>query len=347
MGRRQLNGKVLAGYVFAAATLAWVFHDVGLAPITTMLSGLGAIWLLPAVACDVLSYICQGERWRLLLHPVGDLPLREAVKAIYAGLFTNEIVPLRLGEVVRAYAAGKAMRRPATSLIPSIAVERLIDSFWMAAGISLVLLFVPLPHDFARAAELFGSVIAALVVLFVCLVGRPPASLMRWSETRQSRLRSITGSAIAGIVRVGLNGRLAAAVGWSLALLLLQAAAFWLVMIACNLPLSYGAAAAVFLIVHLGTALPNAPANVGAFQFFTVMGLQLFGVDKSTAAAFSVVVFAVLTFPLWVLGLAAVSSTGVTLARIRAAAGAAEKPMPGVAPETYRSVERVWPEKPF
>ena len=317
MGRGHLNLKSLGGLLFALCALIWVFHDVKLSAIASMAGSIAGWWLVPAVVCDVLSYICQGVRWQLLVQPLGNLTLRRAAQAIYAGLFTNEVVPLRFGEVVRAYLAARAIGQPLTSLIPSIAVERLIDSFWLAVGCGVMLLFVPLPPEFTRAAEVFGVLIAGLSGVFVLLVLKPPRFIHRWSKSRNGPLRPAIGGLLSGIGDVGLNRRLAGAVAYSLALLLLQAAAFWLVMIACRLPLGYGSAAAVFLIVHLGTALPNAPANVGAFQFFTVLGLQLFGVDKATAASFSVVVFVVLTLPLWILGFAAISTAGVTLAEIR------------------------------
>jgi hypothetical protein len=49
-----------------------------------------------------------------------------------------------------------------------------------------------------------------------------------------------------------------------------------------------------------------------------VIALTLFGIDKTFATGFSVVVFVVLTVPLWVLGsLALGRSTGATLASIR------------------------------
>jgi glycosyltransferase 2 family protein len=73
----------------------------------------------------------------------------------------------------------------------------------------------------------------------------------------------------------------------------------------------------VFLIVRLGTAIPNAPANVGTFQFFVVAGLTFFGLDKTAAAAFSIAVFLVLTIPLWLIGSIALSRTGLTLQNIR------------------------------
>lgn len=88
-------------------------------------------------------------------------------------------------------------------------------------------------------------------------------------------------------------------------------------MKAYHLPVSLAGAMAVFLIVHLGTAIPNNPANVGSFQFFTVLGLGLVGVEKGPAAGFSAVVFLILTLPLWMIGAVALSRTGLTFAGIR------------------------------
>ncbi len=92
-------------------------------------------------------------------------------------------------------------------------------------------------------------------------------------------------------------------------------------MRACGLDLSLWAGAVVLLVVHIGTAIPNAPSNVGTYQFFCVVGLELFGIDKTLATGFSVVVFIVLTIPLWVLGLLAVSRSGMTLSFIRSEIG--------------------------
>jgi hypothetical protein len=74
---------------------------------------------------------------------------------------------------------------------------------------------------------------------------------------------------------------------------------------------------AVFLIVYFGTALPNAPANVGAYQFFCVLGLRLFGVDKTLATGFSIVVFILLTLPLIVVGFFAMARSGLTIRTLR------------------------------
>jgi hypothetical protein len=52
---------------------------------------------------------------------------------------------------------------------------------------------------------------------------------------------------------------------------------------------------------------------VGTYQFFTVVGLTLLGVDKTLATGFSVVVFLLLTIPLWAIGFLALSRSGTSL----------------------------------
>jgi hypothetical protein len=56
---------------------------------------------------------------------------------------------------------------------------------------------------------------------------------------------------------------------------------------------------------------------VGTFQFFTVVGLLLFGVHKTEATGFSLVAFLVITLPLLGLGFLALSRSGTTLWSIR------------------------------
>lgn len=107
----------------------------------------------------------------------------------------------------------------------------------------------------------------------------------------------------------------------SLAVLLGQILAFWLMLQACALRLGFWAGAVVLLVVRLGTAIPNAPANVGSYQFFVVVGLSLFGVEKAAATGFSFVVFAALTLPLWLIGLLALSHSGMTLSGVRGRIG--------------------------
>jgi len=73
----------------------------------------------------------------------------------------------------------------------------------------------------------------------------------------------------------------------------------------------------VFLIVHFGTLLPNAPGNAGVYQFFCVLGLTLFGLPKTAAAGFSIVVYVLLEGPTWLIGFLVLAQNRLKIASIR------------------------------
>jgi len=99
--------KEAAAWVVAAACLAWVLRGIDLRRLWVEVLRLRWGWVALAVASQVLSYVAQGWRWQLLLKPVGTISVPRASQAIYAGLFTNEVLPLRVGEMVRAWLVGR------------------------------------------------------------------------------------------------------------------------------------------------------------------------------------------------------------------------------------------------
>lgn len=311
--------KSALGYLVALGCLIWVFHDIHLDRLWESFIHINWWLITLAIGFDIASYYCQGIRWELLLRQLGKISPLRATQAIYAGLFTNEIVPLRPGELVRAYLVSRWLPAEFISVIPSLAVERLFDGMWLALAIAAAAFYVPLPKDVLNAEEILGVLMIIALGWFAYLMfGKrraPNADDSGWKLLRAAKkFFARLGSELR---QIGASTAFYRAAAVSLLVLVCQIIAFWLVLRACGLELSLLAGVVVLLIVHLGTAIPNAPSNVGTYQFFTVVGLELFHVDKTLATGFSVVVFTVLTVPLWVLGLLAISRTGMTLATMR------------------------------
>ena len=95
--------KAGLGYALAAACLVWAFHDVKLEPLWRDAGRIEWPWMALAVVFDVLSYVCQGARWAVLLRRQGRITALQTTRAVYAGLFVNELLPLRVGEALRAW----------------------------------------------------------------------------------------------------------------------------------------------------------------------------------------------------------------------------------------------------
>jgi uncharacterized protein (TIRG00374 family) len=262
-----------------------------------------------------------GLRWARLLRAAGRLPFLRAVQAIYAGLFTNEILPMRAGYAVQTYLGARFIGRPATTVIPSMIVGAIIDGLWAALALGLVALILPLSSSLVTATKWFIIAVSVLAGAAAAVIIRPPRVIERWSQQPDAGWKGVVKVFITqvahGVGQVRNLRDLVLAFTYSAAFLMLQALAFWLMMKSYRLDIPFYAGAAVFLIVHLGTAIPNAPSNVGSYQLFTVLGLGMFGVDKTRAAGFSVVVFVLLTLPIWIIGLIAWRRSGLTLGTIR------------------------------
>jgi glycosyltransferase 2 family protein len=340
--------KRLLGYLFAAACLVWVFHDIDFHEFAAHAKSIAWWAVAVGIACDILSYVCQGFRWKMLLRPTGELPVIRTTQAIYAGLFTNEMVPLRAGEIVRMFLVARWLGVEFIAILPSYLVGRMFDAIWLGIAVGLAALFVPLPHRLIVGEEALGVIILVLTAVFVLAVAKKKKSIGASPSAKQGKPpgasaaveqgQSIGSSAAAravrrprflprlvaetagGLAKIGVTrGFFLAALG-SAGILVFQMLAFWLIMVAMDLPLSIWQGAVALLIVHMGTAIPNAPSNVGSYQFFTVVALAIFGVDKTAAASFSVVAFVLLTIPLWLIGFAAIRKTGMSFAELRAEA---------------------------
>jgi glycosyltransferase 2 family protein len=315
--------KTVLGYVIAIACLIWVFHDIHFDRLFSEIKNISWGLIILAVIFDILGYYMQGFRWQFLLKPLGQINSIKTTQAIYAGLFTNEIVPFRIGEFVRTYLVSRWLSISFWSVIPSLLVERFFDGIWLAIGVAITAMLVELPRNLVDAADILGVITISTIIIFVYLVFRKEKAISSRAATGKQHFRlakiitSFLDRLANGIKSIGISRSFFASFFASALVLIFQMIAFWLVMKGYGLNLSIWVGAAVMLIVHLGTAIPNAPSNVGAYQFFCVVGLAIFGIDKTTATGFSVVVFIILTVPLWLLGFWAISRSGMTLKQIR------------------------------
>lgn len=311
------------GYFVGAACLFWLFRDLNFGRLAQSLAGVDWRGLVAGVALGLIAYLCVAWEWRLLLQPAGSLPFRRAAQAVLAGRFANDVLPMQAGYLVRAFLASRWMRVSLAATLPSLIVERLWDGIWVALGIGLVSLFVPLPPDALQARNLLATTVLAGAIAVVAVV------LLRGKASAGSTLSADSHGGLLGRVRLFV-GRLAdgmrdiirsrlwpAVVGLSLLKLAVQALAFLAILQAWGFQLSIWAGLTVFLLGYLGICVPSTPAGTGLFQLFVVAGLGFFGIDKSAAAGFSLVSFVALTLPPALAGFFALARSGLTLRQIR------------------------------
>ena len=133
-------------------------------------------------------------------------------------------------------------------------------------------------------------------------------SLIRWVMSRfpskwVDQVVNIVDSFSSGLSVLGSWKDVAIASLLSLALWGTVTLTIYLGFLAFDIELSVLAAVVVMVILMLGITLPSSPGFVGTFQYFSSVGLLIFGVSEGVALSFSIVYHASQYLPITALGL--------------------------------------------
>jgi len=303
------------GYAVSAGCLVWVLHNYPLREAWREIRQLEWKWVALGMVLDLAVYVCHAWRWVVLLRPVERLPFWRTVQAIYIGLFANEVLPLRVGELIRCYLVAHWNDVLLSVVFASAAIERLIDGFWMVLSFVIAAQYLKgIPDwltDTVRLMEVL-VVMGGLLMAYV-LLHKTHAHAM----VKESRWAGVLRHVVEGLHTMGNRHTLTRVVPISFLYLVLQVLSYWALMKAFLLDLSIWEAAAVLAIVRLGTVIPNAPGNVGLINAACLIALHdVFGVETIPAKTFSIVLFFALTLPLLLGGAIATALTGLNLGEI-------------------------------
>jgi glycosyltransferase 2 family protein len=298
--------------------LVWALHDVSWVDLKEDMATINYWWVALAGAFELSVYLMQAVRWRLVLRPVASLSFRQAVRAIFVGLFTSEVLPFRGGEAVRCFLVTRWTKLPFSVSVASVLIERVFDGLWLWLGLWLSLKYVELPRQLGYVNDGLGlSVLAGTVILGLALFRpRPPRSSLGGGGWRHH-----LAILMDDLARIGHSRYLYFALLQSVPYLLLQVIPIWAAFQAYGFDLGLGAAFALMLILRLSSIVPQAPANLGLFQILTKEFLErAYNVDPSEAARFSLVLWGVVKVMPLIAGFIALAITGARVGELKKAA---------------------------
>jgi hypothetical protein len=325
----DIRSRILLALTYLASLgcLVWTLRDAKLGQLTDDLATMDWWWLGVAVIADISVYCWQAIRWRQVLRPVEQVSFRHAVSAIYVGLFANEVLPLRAGEILRCYMVARWSSLPFSVVISSALIERIFDGIWLCLCLILAVRLVGHHHHMrglVASGYALGTVVlsgAALLALAVFL--RQKTRALFSGDGWQRHVRVL----IDDLNLIGHSRYLYFAFLQSLPYLLLQVIPIYAAMQAYEFDQSPGfvpsmtIAFALMVILRFGSVVPQAPGNLGLFQFLTKEALQrMFHVAPAEAARFSLVLWGTVTIPLLVVGFVALMSSGSKLFELKRAA---------------------------
>jgi glycosyltransferase 2 family protein len=327
--------QFIIGLIISLAFFALAIVDIRLDQVWQALLDAEYWALIPALVLYFIGVWVRALRWRILLRPLlPKLTLRRTFEVEVIGYMANNVLPARIGELVRAYVLSLREGIRKTATLATILVERIFDGITMVGFAAAVILWVLLRDPDALqvgpthrlgtfisemsvplivATALFlGAIVAFLVVASSpSLMQRLAAFFFRFLPGRlEQRANRLLTSFIAGLQALRSLPSTLAVLGLSVVAWLFEAGMYYVIGTWGFGLTDDGGRILPFYVymlatagVNLATLIPQGPGYIGVFEA-VAKGVLVgaFGVAENPALSYVLVLHAALLIPVTLLG---------------------------------------------
>ncbi len=274
----------------------WILlRSVDVAKVGEALGSANPGWLVVMLGTSLIDVAARAARWRILLAPIAAVPYRHVLGYTYIGYLANNVLPARLGELVRSHALGEGEGLSRTTVLGTVVVERIVDTAMVVGIAAAAVLVLSVSGPLGTAVLLgLGFVVVLVVVLALGIVAhrlpgaeRIGAIFERWPLLVDLARRLRDGLAVARHPRTLIGAIGFSVVAWTASIGTFLAGAH-----ALGITLSVPQAALTGSGVALVTIVPAGPGYVGTFELTAKSIAESFGVNGERAFAMALLIHA-------------------------------------------------------
>lgn len=290
--------------IAVSVLLLWIlFRNINFTELWGALKGANYWWLIPNIILIFVTMYQRAYRWRTMVAPIAYIPFSKLLASTCVGFMANNVLPLRLGEFVRAYslASGKTKITKSASLA-TIFVERMVfDLVALLLIFGAVLYFSDLSLDpkmlhglnIAIGIALVGISVIVILALKPAQTGHLltkylffiPVSVKESIESIiikfSKGLEFLTN--IKSVISVGIQ---------TLLIWLLMGFSNIFIVFAFDLDLPIDALYVLLVFVSISILVPSSPGFVGVYHAGAVWALKNYGIGNAEALSFAIVLHA-------------------------------------------------------
>ena len=296
--------------LLAVALLVWSLYDLDVTRVGHIIRGLRYPWLLWAMLVVAAMVWVRSARWRVLVNPMKVISGSRMFAIYSVGQLANLLFPAGTGTALRVVLLHRQEGVTKTGAASTVMLETLLDGlslllFMVGASAALVL------PEWLQRGRTWGAVvitgIMGLLLLMVQLrdkVGSYVARLEgKMSPRVHKRVAALWNNFTDGLAALRSLKHLTLAFFCSIASWLGNLAVISLLFYAFGFVLPPGAALVLMIVNTLLFVIPITPGNVGTYQVACVIGLGVFGVPKTDAVSYGLVLQFTTFLPIAAVGL--------------------------------------------
>ena len=304
--------KILLPIALGAFVLYWVYRDFDFARARqVLLHEVSWGWMLWSLFFGVMSHVLRGWRWRQTLEPLDARPrCGDCVDAIFISYAANLVLP-RVGEVSRCGILSRYDGVPFAKSLGTVVTERLLDTLCILL-IAAVTFVLQMPV-FMRFFEETGTKIPSLMHLFtsvwfyvILLCGVGVIVLLHYLLRLLSVYDKVKGVVLSiweGVMSLRGVRNMPLFVFYTVGIWACYFLHFYLTFFCFDFSFHLGFLAGLVMFVG-GTfaVIVPTPNGAGPWHFAVITMMMLYGVSATDAGIFALIVHAIQTLLVIVLG---------------------------------------------
>lgn len=304
--RGQLRNII--GYGVSAACIAFVawridFHQVGIA-----ISSFKWNYIIVGFSAVVVDYTIRILRWSIMLRAAGaQSSFSRCIAPFLGSVAINNVLPARLGDVIRALVFPAALGITRTVSMGSLVLERLLDLATLLCFLTAALLTFPdatVPDGVKLSAMTLAVLTFMGLLAVVAFSGVLSGLCLQWADCSLGKYGSFArrmllaaSSLLTSFRAMSRPPILAIFVGLSMLVWAGEAGLFWAFLAGFGVSVSPVAAGLVMAIATLATLVPSSPGYVGPFHLAAFAAITILGSSPEVAASFAVLAHAGIWLP--------------------------------------------------
>ena len=307
---KKVNWRFWLGIVISLTFITLLLYRVQLQEVLSTMRQANYLLVIPAICVYFVATYFRALRWRYIIRPIEQVAVSKLFIVVVIGYTANNLLPARLGEIIRAYyLARKSTVRDSTALA-TIAVERIYDGITLIAFGALAITILALGgmfrevNDFYQSKILFlgigGAIVFGLALTFVIFSGSTSTRrllmiILKLSPTKiRPTLERNLQWFIDGLNVVDSPRRHLGLFLWSCPIWLLESSVYLLIAYSFHINQEFESLNTLIWVMvlltttsNLATAIPSSIGGIGPFEIVAQQTLIVFGVSASLGAIYA------------------------------------------------------------
>ena len=273
--------KSIAGIVISIGGIYWAFKDFQFSDFKASIQEVEIIYLVIATFLLWGSVWLRALRWKWLFKKADYPSVPSLYRAELIGYFGNNVLPLRLGELLRSYIVGKENHLSKSFVIGTVVLERLMDMFALISLALLLLLIYPLEESIRDYVLWSGIILIFTLTIFLFIL--PRIKVIKANHKILIIIKQIVDGLLSiskeKLIPVIISSLLIWCIYWMDVFLLQRAFQF---------NLSWAQVLTVLVISSVALSIPSAPGMIGTFHAavkYTMVDLFAFSANEGNSFA--------------------------------------------------------------